>query len=147
MTSYAVLPYLAGALGFCPPVPAPMSPNRIPGSTDLSAAQLLTDGVPYSFKGSGGSGLVNLKAQYADLYAQDLWKITPRFTLTVRRPKAFRTPFWSAHINRSESRPHGPRLRLHRSLRAEVRSSRQVQTVYRLPSTRKQGLRSCGQEF
>ncbi len=74
---YTALPYLAAGLGFCGTAAA-----CIPGSVDLSGAQMFTDGVPYSFEGSGGSGLVDFNAQYAAVYAQDLWKITPRFTLT-----------------------------------------------------------------
>ncbi len=74
---YTALPYLAAALGFCG-----SAASCIPASTDLSGAQMFSDGVPYSFEGSGGSGLVNFNAQYAAVYAQDLWKISPRFTLT-----------------------------------------------------------------
>ena len=76
-TTYTALPFLAAALGFCG-----TAASCIPASVDLSAAQMFTNGVPYSFEGSGGSGLVNFNAQYAAVYAQDLWKITPRFTLT-----------------------------------------------------------------
>ena len=80
--SYGALPYLAGALGFCPAAAGGGAPNCIPASTALTAAQTFSNGLPYSFEGSGGSGLVNFKAQYAAIYVQDLWKITPHFTLT-----------------------------------------------------------------
>jgi hypothetical protein len=80
--TYAALPYLLGALGFCPPAAAGASPNCIPASADLSATQLFSDAVPYSFEGSSGSGLVNFNANYGAFYAQDLWKVTPHFTLT-----------------------------------------------------------------
>ncbi len=75
--TYTALPFLAAALGFCG-----TAASCIPASTALSGAQLFTDGLPYSFEGSGGTGLVNFNAQYAAVYAQDLWKITPHVTLT-----------------------------------------------------------------
>ncbi len=68
---------LSAAAGFCP-----SSAPCIPSSVLLTGAELFDMGIPYSFEGSSGSGQWQGWANYAGVYGQDLWKITPNLTLT-----------------------------------------------------------------
>ena len=75
--NYGTIAALAAGAGYCPTA-APC----IPSSVLATAPELFDEGVPYSFEGASGSGQWSGTAQYAAIYAQDLWKITPRVTLT-----------------------------------------------------------------